>query len=101
MSKRGYQILWSVAKNGKETFTGFSFFVVCLLRFVIGWKFTLLSQPMRTKVYAIMTYRHTFSRAFLCRLHITASYSDWPVALFASLVIGQSIYFGFGFTTLI
>ena len=34
------------------------------------------------------------------QLHVFASNSDWLVVLFTSVVIGQSNYFGFGFTTL-
>ena len=40
-----------------------------------------------------------FSRAWR-RLHVFASNSDWFITLFASVVIGQSNYSGFGFTTL-
>ena len=47
----------------------------------------------------IVPYSHAFSRASR-RLHIFDSISDWFIALFASVVIGQSNYFGFGFTTL-
>ena len=46
-----------------------------------------------------MTWSHVFSRAWR-RLHAFASNSDWFIALFTSVVIGQSNYFGFGFTTL-
>ena len=46
-----------------------------------------------------MTWPHVFSRAW-CRLHAFASNSDWFIALFMCVVIGQSNYFGFGFTTL-
>ena len=42
---------------------------------------------------------YVFSRAWR-RLHVFASNSDWLVMLFAPVVIGQSNYFGFGFTTL-
>ena len=34
-------------------------------------------------------------------VHAFASNSDWFIALFTCAVIGQSNYFGFGFTTLI
>ena len=40
-----------------------------------------------------------FSRAWR-QLHVFASNSDWLVVLFTSVAIGQSNYFGFGFTTL-
>ena len=45
-----------------------------------------------------MTYAYAFSRAWR-RLHVFASSSDWFIGLSASLVIGQSDYFGFRFTT--
>ena len=40
---------------------------------------------------------HAFSRAWR-QLHVFASSSDWFVVLFTSVAIGQSNYFGFGFT---
>ena len=40
-----------------------------------------------------------FSRAWR-RLHVFALSSDWFIALFTSVVIGQSNDFGFGLTTL-
>ena len=42
---------------------------------------------------------HAFSRAWR-QLHVFALNSDWLVVLFTSVAIGQSNYFGFGFTTL-
>ena len=41
---------------------------------------------------------HTFFRAWH-QLHAFASNSDWLVVLLTSVAIGQSNYFGFGFTT--
>ena len=46
----------------------------------------------------IVTYSHAFSRAWHGR-HVFASSSDWFIRLFTTVVIGQSNYFGFGFTT--
>ena len=46
-----------------------------------------------------MTYSHAFSRAWHGR-HVFASSSDWYIGLFTIVEIGQSNYFGFGFTTL-
>ena len=46
----------------------------------------------------IVTCSHAFSRAWR-RLHVFASSSDWFIGLSASVVIGQSDNFGFGFTT--
>ena len=43
-----------------------------------------------------MSCQHAFSCAW-CRLHVFALSSDWFFGLSASLVIGQSDYFGFGF----
>ena len=48
---------------------------------------------------AIAPRSHAFSRA-LRRLHVFAWNSDWFIALFASVVIGQSDTFGFGFKAL-
>ena len=42
----------------------------------------------------------TFFRA-LCRLRVITSSFDWFTGLSPSFLIGQSNYFGFGFTTLI
>ena len=47
----------------------------------------------------IVTWSHEFSRAWR-RLQVFASSSDWLFVLFPSVLIGQSDYFGFGFTTL-
>ena len=41
-----------------------------------------------------MTWPHAFSRAWR-RLLVFASNSDWFIALFTCVVIGQSNYFGF------
>ena len=45
-----------------------------------------------------MIFSHAFSRAWHGR-HVFASSSDWFIGLFTTVVIGQSNYFGFGFTT--
>ena len=47
-----------------------------------------------------MTCSRAFSRP-LRRLHVFASRFDWFTGLSVSFVIGQSNYFGIGFTTLI
>ena len=47
----------------------------------------------------MVTYSHAFSRAWHGR-HVFASSSDWFIELFTTVVIGQSYYIGFGFTTL-
>ena len=51
------------------------------------------------KLKPIVTWSHAFSRAWR-RLYVFASSSDWLLVLLSSLVIGQSDYFGLGFTTL-
>ena len=56
-------------------------------------------QPVRSKTKTKRVLPHAFSRAW-CRLHVFALSSDWFIALFASLVIGQSDNFGFGFEIL-
>ena len=75
-------------------------FGFALLRSVVGQENTcnLLNQSA-AKPKPIMPCSHAFSLTWH-RLHIFASISDWFIALFASVVIGQSNYFGFGFTTL-
>ena len=45
-----------------------------------------------------LTWSHAFSRAWR-RLHGSASSSDWFIELSASLVIEQTYYFSFSFTT--
>ena len=62
-------------------------------------KLAPLSQPIRCKTKPIVPRAHVFSCAWR-RLHVFALNSDWFIALFAPVVIGQSNYFGFGFTTL-
>ena len=52
------------------------------------------------KLKPIATCLHAFSCAWL-QLHVLASSSDWFIGLFTTVVIGQSNYFGYGFTTLI
>ena len=47
----------------------------------------------------IVVWPHAFSPVWR-RLHVFAFISDWLVMLFKSVAIGQSNYFGFGFTTL-
>ena len=59
-----------------------------------------LSQPIRSKIKTNRDLLCAFSHA-LPRLHVIASSFDWFNELSVSFVIGQSDYFGFGFTTLI
>ena len=47
-----------------------------------------------------MTYSHAFLALGACRLHLVTLSSDWFIGLSTSVVIGQTDYFGFGFTTL-
>ena len=47
----------------------------------------------------LATYSYALSRAWHGR-RVFASSSDWFIGLFTTVVIGQSNYFGFGFTTL-
>ena len=72
-----------------------SCFVFALLRFVMG---QIISCHV-FKPKPIVTYSHAFSRTCRCP-HVFASSSDWFIGLSASVVIGQSNYFGSGFTTL-
>ena len=59
----------------------------------------LIINQSEVKPRPIVTYSHAFSRAWRW-LHVFASSPDWSTELSASLVIGQSNYFGFGFTAL-
>ena len=43
-----------------------------------------------------LSWLHAFSHAG-CQLHVFALNSTWSIALFSSLMIDQSNYFGFGF----
>ena len=92
-------------KSDKAVFNLVSYVLAILLWFCIttlcDWlmKRVPLSQPIRCKPKPTVTRSHVFSRAWR-RLHVFALNSDWFIALFASVVIGQSNYFGFGFTTL-
>ena len=58
-----------------------------------------LYQPVRNKPKEIVTYSYAFSCAWR-RLHVFAWNSDWFIGLSASVLIGQSNDFGFGFATL-
>ena len=67
---------------------------------VIGSKFSRhFFNQSGVKSKPIVARACTFSRA-LCRLRVITSSFDWFTRLFASFLIGQSNYFGFGFTTL-
>ena len=59
----------------------------------------LVLQPMRSKTNRTLHTRD-FSRA-LSKLYVTAMNSDWFIALFAPVVIGQSNNFGIGSSTII
>jgi len=54
----------------------------------------------RSKTKTICTLNTQFPDAF-SKLHVTARNSNWFVALFAPVVIGQSDHFGIGFSTAI
>ena len=73
-------------------------FGFALLNFVIAFKISrhFLNQ---SEVKPIVTCSHAFSRAWR-RPHVFASSPDWFVELSVSVMIGQSDYFGFGFSTL-
>ncbi len=61
--------------------------------------FAPLFSQSELKPKPIVTRARTFSRAF-CQLHVFALRFDWFTGFSVSFVIGQSNYFGFGFTTL-
>ena len=75
-------------------------FGFALLYSVIGSKFSRhFFNQSEEKPKPIMASACTFSRA-LCRLRVITSSFDWFTGLSPSFLIGQSNYFGFGFTTL-
>ena len=57
-------------------------------------------QPMRIKPKPIAPCTRDISRAS-SELQVIARNCDWFIALFASVVIGRSNCFGFGFSTVI
>ena len=62
-------------------------------------RFALPFHPIRSKTKANCDALARFSRA-LRQPHVITSSFDWFNVLSVSYVIGQSNYFGFGFTTL-
>ena len=67
---------------------------------MIGSKFSRhFFNQSEVKPKPIVARACTFSRA-LCRLRVITSSFDWFAGLSQSFLIGQSNYFGFGFTTL-
>ena len=74
-------------------------------------KFDKIASPARTKNRScgrgFMGIQTRTNRVFvtlvflrLARLHLFTLNAAWLVVLFTSVAIGQSNYFGFGFTTL-
>ena len=77
--------------------------IVVATLLIVNWLKNLapVLQPMRkTKAKPITPCTRDFSRP-LSKLHVTAMNSDWFIALFVPVVIGQSNYFGIGFSTVI
>ena len=68
------------------------YFGFALLRSVIGWQ-NSRHFPNREKPKLIVTCSYAFNRAWRW-LYVFDSNSDWFIALFAYLLIGQSDYFG-------
>ena len=78
-----------------------NYFGFSLLHSVIGSKFSRhFFNQSEVKPKQIVARVYTFSRA-LCPLRVITSNFDWFTGLSPSFLIGQSIYFGFGFTTII
>ena len=76
-----------------------------LIRLVIGLKdsrqfFDQWEAKPKPKPKPIAPYTHDFSRAS-SEFQVIARNFDWFMALFVPVVIGQSDYFGFGFSTVI
>ena len=71
------------------------------LDLVIGlWISHQFFNQWETKPKQIAPYTRDFYRA-LSKLQIIARNSDWFIALFVSVAIGRSNYFGWGFSTVI
>ena len=67
---------------------------------MIGSKFSRhFFNQSQVKPKPIVAHTCTFSRT-LCQLRVITSSFDWFAGLSQSFLIGQSNYFGFGFTTL-
>ena len=74
--------------------------VFTVLRSVIGLNFSRhFFNQSEVKPKLIVARGCTFYRA-LCRLRVIISSFDWFTGLSPFFLIGQSNYFGFGFTTL-
>ena len=72
-----------------------------LIRLVIGLKDSRqFFNQWEVKPKPIVPRTRDFSRAS-SELQVIARNSDWFIALFVPVVIGQSDYFGFGFSTVI
>ena len=54
-----------------------------------------LSQPIKCKTKINLTYSQYVFPRLTQIIHVFSSNPDWLIALFASVVIGQSNYFGF------
>ena len=94
-----YQELFSVVER-------FSFECRKVIGFALSTRYDWLKRfappfhPIRSKTKANCdALSHAFSRA-LRQPHVITSSFDWFNVLSVSYVIGQSNYFGFGFTTL-
>ena len=75
--------------------------VLHLLHSVIGSKFSgHFFNQSEVKPKPIVARACTFSSA-LCRLRVVTLSFDWFTGLSPSVLIGESNYFAFGFTTLI
>ena len=73
-----------------------NFFLLHSVRLVSKTRATFSTNE--TKPKPIVIFSHAFSRAWH-QLQIFASHSDWLIALFTSVMIGQSNFFAFGSTT--
>ena len=97
--------IFALDKHNRAVFNQVSEIISQLLWFCIAtlcdWlkNHEQLCQPIRSKNKTNHDLSQTFSRAWR-RLHVFALISDWFTGLSASVVIGQSNYFGFGLMTL-
>ena len=71
-----------------------------ILSLVAELKIRTIFQPMKRKTKTNCTLSTPFFPA-LSKLQVIAMNSDWFIALFPPVVIGQSNYFAIGFSTVI
>ena len=93
--------MYTVPLSGFQLSVESNFTFALVLNYYVLWlvnKTPATFYQWESKQKPIVFLLHVFSRAWR-QLHVFASDSDWLIVLFTSVAIGQSNYFGFGFTT--